>query len=293
MEYRIICDSENQLCNRFWAYLDSVSWAIKNGKHVYVLFWNENIKYFDILRKNKYVSFPFYFVEKKRWLKAIFARTIDCKLANKFYHTSLARKFGFVLSWSQRRITDNLLEDKMVLRQLFMPNSDIQFKVDSLFKDIIRGKTLIVGVHIRRGDYKNYIGGRFYYDNSVYEQKMNEIVDLCKDKDVCFYLASNEDISPNLAQKFKTFSISKANTAEDLYALSQCDLLLGPPSTFTQWVSYLNEIPLFYIYDKDEKIESLEAFVPIKDYCHFADGRELLAEKMFDTYESKSHSHLS
>lgn len=289
MEYRIICDSENQLCNRFFSYLDSISWAIRYDKHVYVLFWNENIRYFDVLRNNKYVSFPFYFVEKNRWMKAFFCRTIDSRFANKLYHSNFGSKLGFYLGWpmKNRCKTENLLTDKTELRRIFMPNSDIQYKVNSLFGEYRVGTTLIVGVHIRRGDYKTFMGGCFYYDNSVYEQRMNEIVRLCNDREVCFYLASNEEIPESLTQKFKTFSILKANTAEDLYALSKCDFLLGPPSTFTQWVSYLNDIPLYHIYDKDVEIESLNSFVPIIDSCHFADGREILVQKMFDEYESK------
>ena len=293
MRYRIICDSENQLCNRFFSYLDSISWAIRYNKHVFILFWNENIKYFDILRNNEYVSFPFYFVEKRKWMKALFCRTIDSRFANKFYHSSLGSKLGFYLGWSMRNRCENLLTDKTELRRIFMPNSDIQHKVDSLFGEYRVGTTLIVGVHIRRGDYKSFMNGRFYYDDTVYEQRMEEVIRLCKDKNVRFYLASNENIPEILTQKFEAFSIPKANTAEDLYALSKCDLLLGPPSTFTQWVSYLNDIPLFYIYDKDVKIVSLDSFVSIKDGNHFADGRELLIQKMYDDYVSKSHSQLS
>lgn len=289
MKYRIICDSENQLCNRFFSYLDSVSWAIRYDKHVFILFWNENIKYFDVLRNNRYVSFPFYFVEKRKWMKALFCRTIDSKLANKLYHSRFGSKLGFYLGWpmKNRSVTKNLLTDKAELRRIFAPNNDIQSEVNSLFEKFRMRSTLIVGVHIRRGDYKSFMNGRFYYENSVYEKRMDEIVGLCKDKDVCFYLASNENVPEDLTQKFKTFSIPKANTAEDLFALSKCDILLGPPSTFTGWVSYLNDIPLYYIYDKGQKIESLDSFSPLKDGGHFADGREILVQKMYDEYESK------
>lgn len=293
MNYRIISDSENQLCNRFFAYLDSVSWAIRYNKHVYILFWNENIKYFDILRSNKYVSFPFYFVEKRRWLKAIYCRIIDGRLANKFYFSSLGHKFGFFSGWANRGLTDNLLEDKTELRRIFLPNNDIRHKVNSLFEEYRVGRSLIVGVHIRRGDYKTFIGGRFYYENSVYEQRMAEIVELCKDRDICFYLASNEDIPESLTKKFKSFSIPKANTAEDLYALSKCDILLGPPSTFTGWASYLNDIPIYYIYDKNKTIKSLDYFSPLKDAGHYADGRELLVQQMYDEYEYQLKSSFS
>ncbi len=275
MRYRIISDSENQLCNRFFAYLDSVSWAIRYGKHVYVLFWNENIKYFDVLRNNKYVSFPFYFVEKCKLMKSLYCRIIDGKLANKFYCSRLGRKLGFLSGWPMRGVTDNLLEDKTDLKRIFLPNEEIRSHVDSLFAEYKKQGTMIVGIHIRRGDYATFMDGAFFYDTEVYEKRMAEIVSICEGNEVVFYLASNTKIPESLKNQFDTISIENANTAEDLYALSLCDRLLGPPSTFTRWVSYLNDVPLYFIFDKDEKIESLDAFVPIKDHYHFIDGREL------------------
>ena len=59
-KYKLIYDFDGQTCNRFWGYLDSVAWAVLNKKKVFILHWDSNIKYFRRLRKNPYVSFPFY-----------------------------------------------------------------------------------------------------------------------------------------------------------------------------------------------------------------------------------------
>lgn len=33
--------------------------------------------------------------------------------------------------------------------------------------------------------------------------------------------------------------------------MSQCDYLIGPPSTFTGWASYIGNVPLKYIESKN------------------------------------------
>jgi hypothetical protein len=36
---------------------------------------------------------------------------------------------------------------------------------------------------------------------------------------------------------------------EDLYAFAGCDLLVGPPSTFTAWAAFYGEVPLLHVED--------------------------------------------
>ena len=59
-KFKVICDAPGQTCNRLWSYLDTVSWAIKNGGKVYVINWDVDIKYFPNLLRSRYCSFPFY-----------------------------------------------------------------------------------------------------------------------------------------------------------------------------------------------------------------------------------------
>ncbi len=39
------------------------------------------------------------------------------------------------------------------------------------------------------------------------------------------------------------------------YALSKCDYLVGPPSSFTAWAAYFGNIPLLILKDKDMKAD--------------------------------------
>ena len=47
----------------------------------------------------------------------------------------------------------------------------------------------------------------------------------------------------------------------DLYALSRCDYIIGPPSTFSQWASYYGHVPLRFLRWKGDEI-SMSEFLP-------------------------------
>ena len=104
---------------------------------------------------------------------------------------------------------------------------------------------------------------------------MDQVKDVYSDKKVCFFIASNEQIPQEMFQGLHCSCIDNANAATDLYALSLCDRLVGPPSTFSRWASFVNHVPLYFIFDKDEKIESDSQFCPIADHFHFENGNEI------------------
>ena len=78
-----------------------------------------------------------------------------------------------------------------------------------------------------------------------------------------------------LFKELHCFNVENANAATDLYALSLCDRLMGPPSTFSRWASFVNHVPLYFIFDKNQKIQSDSQFCPIADHFHFENGSEI------------------
>lgn len=283
MKYRFICDDYCQLCNRFWSYIDSIGWAIKNNGHVYSLFWDKNIKDFDALRYNKYISFPshdIYAYNKGikifRWnfSKFLYSRIVDSPFAHRLYNSGRLKKYGFIEGWPTRYITENI-PDREIVKQLFRPNNDILERVNPLFEKYKMNDYFIVGVHIRRGDYKTWEKGIYYYSFETYLHYMKQIESLYKDKKVCFYLASNERIPKKMFKDFHHINFEDANAATDLYALSLCNRLIGPPSTFSRWASFVNHVPLHFIFDPSEEIKSDNQFCPIADHFHFENGKEI------------------
>lgn len=161
----------------------------------------------------------------------------------------------YVAGWRFRfpELTEKYRDEmakKYTLKAAFYEDSILSKKVSELK---LQGYTLI-GVHIRRGDYKNWKGGIYCYDDSVYERYMDSVAlqlsQQGKEKHM-FLLFSNEDIKLN---HLTNVIISKENWYIDQHIMSTCDYLIGPPSTFTLWASYVGKAKLFYINDSSENI---------------------------------------
>jgi len=114
----------------------------------------------------------------------------------------------------------------------------------------------VVGVHLRRGDYQRFKGGKYFYSDSVYASIMHSI-----EKSISragtptkFILFSNENFSitpdGNLDYVF-----SRNDWLTDHHLMSQCDYLVGPPSTFSLWASYIGKVPVHHIYDPTAAID--------------------------------------
>lgn len=112
----------------------------------------------------------------------------------------------------------------------------------------------LTGVHIRRGDYKKWKGGAHYYNDKVYQRHIDSISEQLiaqgKEKQV-FILFSNETLS--IPESENTL-ISKENWYIDHHLMSICNFLIGPPSTFTLWASYIGNVKLMYIPDSETEL---------------------------------------
>lgn len=113
-----------------------------------------------------------------------------------------------------------------------------------------KGYTL-VGVHIRRGDYLEWNGGKYYYSDEVYEHCISQMRGLLFGKKIKFLICTADKcgISGNdIEYSHETWYI-------DHLLLGMCDYTFGPPSTFRFWASFVNSnSKTFTIYVPDEKI---------------------------------------
>lgn len=64
---------------------------------------------------------------------------------------------------------------KQEVFRIFTPNKNITEPIDELFASERKLGKLIIGVHIRKGDYKNYMGGKYYFDDSVFMRYMDSV----------------------------------------------------------------------------------------------------------------------
>ena len=116
----------------------------------------------------------------------------------------------------------------------------------------------MIGVHVRRNDYATFKGGRFFYSHEQYRRVMDRVEELFASEDVSFLVCSNEPVP---RETFRGLNVSYGNGHEvdDLYALANCDRLIGPPSTYGKWASFYGSVPRYEIVEPGRPV-SPESF---------------------------------
>ena len=162
------------------------------------------------------------------------------------------KKLLFVSGWRFRepKLTRKHASE---IRKFFKPVKRIEKNIDLQFSSIEFRFDLLIGVHIRKGDYANWKGGRYNFPVSYYAQIMKEVEELYNNLQVVYLVCSNEEVTTSQFYDLSV-KVSGGDPIEDLYALARCDLIIGPPSTFTQWASFYGQKPLYHIYNTNEKI---------------------------------------
>lgn len=103
-----------------------------------------------------------------------------------------------------------------------------------------------IGLHIRRGDYKDFLGGAYYYTNEQYCEVMRKVKEYFRRKEIRWLICSNEPVD---REAFSAFDIILGNgqIVEDMYGFAACDYIVGPPSTYTGWAAFYGKKPIHYI----------------------------------------------
>lgn len=163
------------------------------------------------------------------------------------YLAFLRNRNGIVLveGWGFRAYTEtkkhhSFFKYKYTLRDRFISDLMLLDKIQS-FKDSGR---LVVGLHVRRGDYAIYERGKYYFTDERYYGILHETkeeIGSAINKDIEFIVFSNEAVD------FKGCLVSQNEWFVDHHLMMQCDYLIGPPSTFTMWASYIGRVPYLHV----------------------------------------------
>ena len=143
------------------------------------------------------------------------------------------------------------------LRRYFAPVKKYREEVEKIISGIRATADVVIGVHIRRGDYEKFGNGQWFFNDAVYADKMMQVYKqkTAEGKTCAFLICSNDKIDPaNFPAELK-FYAGERHFITDLYCLAACDAIIGPPSTFSIWASFYGQIPLAQMNSKDEIIE--------------------------------------
>ncbi|NJN24995.1 MAG: hypothetical protein HC819_02930 [Cyclobacteriaceae bacterium] len=176
-------------------------------------------------------------------------------LEDAFIRNVRAKPFVFLDGWGFNSEILHL-KHKQTIKELFLPNESDDKHAKKIMQGLQKTSDTIIGVHVRRGDYEHFEGGRYYFGFEDYVSFMEATNELFGNRSICFLVVSNEDCLAKF-QEFKRskIHISQQSAMVDLLLLTMCDYIIGPPSTFSLWASYCNNIPQILIRSKDQSFD--------------------------------------
>lgn len=293
----IINDKPGQMCNCLWSYAPYIALAKANEikvalPHFYKysdLFANLNNAECVIVKAplQKLGSTKAFYFLYKVFVKLckISSSKIDLKKWSIYINFSewekecwpksiLIKKNVLVFSgsWSVNKDNDVFLKNKEYIVNLFKPDEQCIREVDAVFSELRRNYDLVIGLHVRRGDYKTFIDGRYYFDDLTYANFVRQLVAQMPGRRVVTYIASNEAIDMASFDGLAIHYVPNSSPLTDLESLGRCDYILGPPSTFSMWASFVGDKSLLFLMNKNTKV-NLAEFSPILYQDTFKNGK--------------------
>lgn len=267
----IFARDKSQMCNNLLQYAHVYAWGREHGRKVISMRFSYKYQYFRICH-TPLTGFGWYLFAK--YLSALgLMPTANFKRAE-CNHEALERKMlrhkHIVVSGWHVRFYDLFLKYRSEICDLFT--------IDDIYTNPVREKMLQVeggdnnvvrlGVHIRRGDYAQWKDGIYCYDDETYARYINRFAALHDGEDIHVFLSTNDpdvveekyqEMCPNVHIHYL-----RGNSPQDLFMLSECDYVIGPPSTFSLVAIMYRDIPLYRMDTSDETVS-------LKDNFHLFD----------------------
>ncbi len=147
------------------------------------------------------------------------------------------------------------------IKSYFRPIAEIEQASREAIKRLRQQADVVIGVHIRRGDYRTFREGAYFYPVAQYAAWMRELAEQFPGHRVAFFVCSDEHRSEQEFPGLRV-GIGAGSAVGDMCALAKCDYVLGPVSSFSVWASFYGNKPLFLIRDRETRVERERFGIP-------------------------------
>ena len=283
-----------RLANRLIIFTNFIALAEEQGHRVINFTFHSYSHLFEQTRQNLYCEYPA--PKQKHWLDKIPGVGAAIRKTRIFYHFTryacllnerlpiFGRAVVTLRELADRRITaldasevqDKIRAARIVLvygwwfrspnlvekhgakiRAYFRPIEKYETASRAAVDRLRRDADVVIGVHVRHGDYRTARGAKYFFPAERYAGWMRELIPQFPGRKVVFLVCSDE---PRHAGEFTGLTVEFGSSpVSDMYALARCDYILGTRSTFTQWSSFYGETPLLQVNTIDEVVK-LENF---------------------------------
>ncbi len=152
---------------------------------------------------------------------------------------------------------DAFREHASLLRRFFRPVAKWREPAAACVAAAREGADRLVAVHMRLTDYAKFNGGAWFYSPEDYRRWMEQTAALHPGR--TRFLLFSDAMPPVETFKGLDWRRGPGHPVSDMTAMSLCDAILGPPSTFSQWASFMGRVPRLQIKSRDQVVQ-LEDF---------------------------------
>ncbi len=158
------------------------------------------------------------------------------------------------------RCPEWVAQEAEAVRRFFMPIDQYRLPAESLVADLRQRGEIVIGVHIRHGDYAQHLGGRYFYSFAQYAGLMRQVQNLFASRRCVFLICTHVPFPAEVFSEF-VWAQGPGTPAADLHALSRCDHILGPPSSFSAWAAFHGASQLCHVTHPEQTL-TVAGFLP-------------------------------
>lgn len=249
---------KGQMCNNILQYAHVFAFASEHGRRAVSMRFSYKYPYFSICKTRGH-NFLRYAVAKfaaSRGLMPVVSYDIPGEKSRAKESVMLSSRNVMVQGW-EVRFYDLFLKHLDEIRSLFAFLPEVEGAVSPLLRT--GGDTLRLGLHVRRGDYARWNGGRYFYSDGQYAAVAARFAALNPGRRLVVYVCTNDrSLDREVYRRAlpdAEFVFAAGNPGEDLCLLSHCDALAGAPSTFSLVASMYRSLPLYWIEDPAKEFD--------------------------------------
>lgn len=165
-----------------------------------------------------------------------------------------SQKFILPMGWKFSDY-EGIREHRDQIVRYFTPVEPFIKQAESAIRSAREFGEFVIGVHIRQEDYRFWKGGVHYYEAECYERWMRRCMEIFSDRKPTFMICSSNRLEPKVFRGLPVV-FGPGTAVGDLHALSLCDLIMGPPSTFSMWSSYFGNTPLCMLMNSQQDLNA-------------------------------------
>jgi hypothetical protein len=173
------------------------------------------------------------------------------------------RDFSILAGWNIRA-WPLVYKYQNKVREIMSPGGNYANEVANWTTSLKQNHDILVGLHIRQSDYKEWRNGRYYFTSKRYNDFMENFLREYEGESIGFLISSDQQQSEDSFNGTCYTGPTHQNNIEqyiiDFVKLSYCDIILAPPSTFSTLAAFLGDITIVPLYDDviDDGFQYLE-----------------------------------